>query len=180
MSKHFISITCVFVLYSVIVLSVYTQERGPILKAHDHGLSELTIFLENRKIEIQLTSPVMDIIGFEHKENTKEEIITVERVTSKLQKHDSLFLFIGTFCQHLTTFIDTDYLIESKPNNHEKITADYQYECDNQESLDSIKIGLFELLPNIKKIRVTWVKHKTQNSETTFIKNPIVYFGSIN
>ncbi len=51
--------------YSQLISKANAQENAVNLKAHVHGLSELTIVMEQKKLEIQLIAPAMDLVGFE-------------------------------------------------------------------------------------------------------------------
>ena len=46
---------------------------------HIHGLAEATIALEGKVLEIGLQSPASNIVGFEHKARTKEQIDKVQQ-----------------------------------------------------------------------------------------------------
>jgi len=42
--------------------------------AHLHGHAELTLALEGRALEINLASPAANIVGFEHKATSSEQL----------------------------------------------------------------------------------------------------------
>lgn len=163
--------------------SIHAQERKSILDAHVHGLSELTIVSEGKTLEVQLTSPAMNIVGFEHKATTKEELNSAENTASQLRQHDTLFEFSGTYCQHVTTSINMDALIENHDHEehahtdqHSEIIAHYQYRCENVETLSSIKVTLFESFPNIHEIHAMWVIQGQQGSKSIMFKQPVIRF----
>ena len=83
------------------------------MDAHIHGLSEMTLAIENQALEIQLISPAMNLVGFEHKARTKEEIATVRHVLAQLREHETLFVFSGANCSHVETSIDIASLIDA-------------------------------------------------------------------
>jgi hypothetical protein len=195
MNKCFIT---AFVLFIALATNAYAQEHNQTLKAHVHGLSELTLVIEGNQVEIQLTSPAMDLVGFEYEANTKKDVAMVENAASKLQQHDTLFVFSGTSCKHLATSIDTSDLIKSQhhddmehdkhdnhkghddheehESHHSEITANYQYTCEQSALLSSIKVGLFELFPNIHKIHTMWIKQNKQGSDAILANHPVIQF----
>ena len=56
------------------------HEQGTSLNAHVHGLSEMTMAIEGGIVDIQLISPTVNLIGFEHKASNKEEITIVNNL----------------------------------------------------------------------------------------------------
>lgn len=78
------------------IAQAHLPEKGTIrLDTHVHGLSELTIAMEGKSLEIQLTSPAMNLVGFEHKASSKKDNAAVENATSLLREYDSHFLLSG-------------------------------------------------------------------------------------
>lgn len=190
-------LTTIFMLFGALASNVYAQEQHQTLKAHVHGLSELTLVIEGNEIEIQLTSPAMDLVGFEHKADKEKDLTRVKSAASKLQQHDTLFVFSGASCKHLTTSIDTSDLIKSDHHHHDnmeheghndhdnheehethhsEITANYQYACEHATSLSSVTVGLFKLFPNVHKIHTMWIKQSKQGSDTIIANQPVIQF----
>ena len=101
----------------VAIQSTYAEKSPESLDAHVHGLSELTIAMDTKSIELQLISPAMNLVGFEYKASSKQDIAAVKQVELLLEQQDSLFLIAGGDCEHLSTSIDSDGLLE--PGAHE-------------------------------------------------------------
>lgn len=161
------------------------QEQGANFEAHVHGLSEMTIAIEGKSLEIQIISPAMNLVGFEHKARTKKDIAAVENAASVLSKHESLFSFIGDRCTLVNTSLDVSSVIDkhhdahdhsAKPemdenkhaqhDNHSEITVDYHYNCESLGKLSSISVALFEAFFGIHQLRVMWIT-ETQQGATT-------------
>ena len=51
--------------------SGHKHEKGH--GAHKHGVSQLNVGVSGSKVEIELASPGVDIVGFEHKPSTAEQ-----------------------------------------------------------------------------------------------------------
>ena len=89
------TLTSVGVFLSIVAVSslslAHAQQAN--LGAHVHGISELNIIIEGNKLEIQLRSPAMNILGFEHKADTVQQIIKVKQSELKLHDHEALFSF---------------------------------------------------------------------------------------
>jgi hypothetical protein len=118
MNKLILCILSMAVPLFIGVQSVYAEQGAESLDAHVHGLSELTIAMDAKTIEIQLISPAMNLVGFEHKATSKQDIAAVKQAELILGQQDSLFLIAGGDCEHLSTSIDSGDLLESD-NHHD-------------------------------------------------------------
>ncbi|MDC9727843.1 MAG: DUF2796 domain-containing protein [Methyloprofundus sp.] len=170
-----------FFLASQAIYADTTQVQHISLNAHMHGLSELTLAMEGEKLEIQLKSPAMNLLGFEHKARTKNDIAAVENALSMLGNPDSLFLFSERHCSVTDTSVDISGVIDSERDPHEdeaetddhehqdrhsEIIASYHYRCESTATLFSITVNLFEIFPGIQQIRTLWITEKQQGGLT--------------
>jgi hypothetical protein len=182
----------------------YAEDGAASLVAHVHGLSELAIAMEGEKLEIQFTSPAMNLVGFEHQASSRKEVLAIENAVSMLREHETLFLFSGGRCQHVNTSIELSGLIESdehehahqqsstehkhddehkkehkerpQKNNHSDVVAHYQYRCENVAQLSAITVDLFEVFHGIHKMNAMWVKSMQQGAATLTPNQRIVEF----
>ena len=97
----------------VAIQFTYAEKSTESLDAHVHGLSELTIAMDTKTIELQLISPAMNLVGFEYKASSKQDIAAVKQAELLLEQQDSLFLIAGGDCEHLSTSIDSDGLLKA-------------------------------------------------------------------
>ena len=163
------------------------------MDAHVHGLSELTIAMDTESLEIQLISPAMNLVGFEHKAASKQDIAAVKQAELILGQEDSLFLIAGGDCQHLSTSIDSGDLLgndnhhddhddhddhdkhddhhdhekhddHNQDETHSEIVASYSYACKDTSKLSSLTVGLFASFSGIHKINTLWVLPSKQGS----------------
>lgn len=180
---------------------IHAQSQAVSLDTHVHGLSELTMVMESETLEIQFTSPAINLVGFEHKANTKEDIAAVKILESQLRQHETLFIFSEGRCNHAKTSIVLAGLINSvddehaqpkkssthehdehehedhvQENNHSEVTAQYHYRCENNAQLSSIRVAFFKTFPGIHKIQAMWVKQTRQGAITLTPDNAIIKF----
>ncbi len=121
-----ISTFCVLSIASNIALSE-TQS------AHVHGLADLTLAIENGALEIQLRSPAANLVGFEHKADTKEEIKSAKAAAARLAQPLSLFTFNDTKCEMLDTDVDVSAILDNEhaEDDHEEHKhKDHKHEYD--------------------------------------------------
>lgn len=183
----------------------HAQTHAASLDAHVHGLSELAIVMEGGTLEIQFTSPAINLVGFEHKANTQEDIAAVKMFESQLRQHEALFIFSDGHCNHVKTIIDLANLINSgddehahpkkssthghehnydehehedhvQEGSHSEVTAHYHYRCENNAQLSSIGVAFFKSFPGIHKIQAMWVKQTKQGAIALTPNNSIITF----
>ena len=56
-----------------------------------HGLSELTVAMDDTNLDIQFISPAMNLLDFEYKDSTENDIATVKKTESLLLQQDQIF-----------------------------------------------------------------------------------------
>jgi len=105
-------------------------------EAHVHGLATLSVALEAPFIDLQFESPAANIVGFEHKAETKEQKQAVESAEGVLKNAKTLFGFIGTQCDLLDRDVDVSALIEDDHDHHEHEEHDHGKEKRHAEHHD--------------------------------------------
>jgi hypothetical protein len=196
--------TCVGVFSSIFAVSspslAHAQQSN--LGAHVHGVSELNIAIEGNKLEIQLRSPAMNIVGFEHKAGTEQQIIKVKQSEVKLNDHEALFSFSSGGCKLNQAQIDLSDLIKSHATeknshtsskhahhkhaldhnqeheygNHSEIVAHYYYDCEDMNELSSLSFGFFDVFPTMQHINGIWITTSGQGAVALTSQNKTIMF----
>lgn len=146
-------------------------------EAHVHGMAELTLALEKTMLEIQIESPAMNLIGFEHKAITMAEREAVKKAEALLLSSQRLFSFNGTRCDLRNVSVDISGVISNEHDDHEhhhkdyqeshsEIIADYHFSCDSDKDLISVSVELFDQFPGVEKINAMWVTETQQGADT--------------
>lgn len=155
--------------------------------AHLHGYVELTLAIEGNQLEIQLTSPAINIVGFEHKATSKQQLQAIEQAKQTLESPAMLFSFSGSDCAstlataHFPTLDEhhadhgnhEDH--ESDKEGHSEITASYKYNCSEGKRINAVQVNLIKYFPTIEKIKAMWLSDLKQGaSELTSESNLIL------
>jgi hypothetical protein len=184
MSKHWKSAIVSIIIFTGVMPATQAHSPG----AHVHGLSTLTIAIEAGAVEIELTSPAIDLVGFEHTARTEQERERVKAAASRLAQPETLFSLSEAGCQHLETTIDLadiihdDKLIEGQAHSHHDhshtdIVANYKYHCQDPTLLSSMTVALFAVFPGIEKIDVVWIKATQQGAATLSANHRTIKFS---
>lgn len=170
-----------------------TQAKGS-SEVHVHGLAELTLVMEGDILAIQFSSPAMNLVGFEYKATSAEDIAKIEKLSTVLNQHEKVFLFSGTHCKHLETHIDVSSLIDEHNkeheehhadeehkmhtlnDNHSEVIADYQFKCENLADISTIAVALFRFFSGLEKIQTMWITQTKQGSATLNADHSTVIF----
>ncbi|MGK0306294.1 MAG: hypothetical protein ACI8UG_002049 [Gammaproteobacteria bacterium] len=195
--------TSVGVFSSIFVVSCLSMPHAQQanLSAHVHGVSELNIVIGGNKLEMQLRTPAINIVGFEHKASTEQQIRKVKQSEVKLNDHEALFSFSSGGCRLTQAKIDLSDLIEHKTtekdahdhhksnldHNHEhededehgdhsEIVAHYYYDCEDMNELSSISLGFFDVFPAMQQIKSMLITTSGQGAASLTRSNKTITF----
>nr|WP_314477849.1 DUF2796 domain-containing protein [uncultured Pseudomonas sp.] len=139
------------------------------LGAHEHGVAKLNVVLDGNALELELDSPAMNLVGFEHAASSDADKAKVAAVRQQLEKPLQLFsLPVAAGCkedqQELESPLfgdapkaddDGDEHEHEHGHQHSDIGAHYQLTCANPEKLAQVDLTpLFKAYPATQKINV--------------------------
>ncbi|CAI8991951.1 DUF2796 domain-containing protein [Pseudomonas chlororaphis] len=159
----------------------HDHEHGS-LGAHEHGVARLNAALDGQTLELELESPAMNLVGFEHAASTDADKAKVAAVRAQLEKPLALFsLPPAAGCvvaqQELESPLfgdkpedhDEDHDDAKEANGHEhhhehsEIHAHYQFTCATPGALKSLDLaGVFKTFPATQKIQVQLISPSGQ------------------
>ena len=172
----------------------YAAEREH--EAHEHGVAELNIVLDQSVIVIQLLSPAVNLVGFEHAPRDDEQKLLIENTLVTLNQGDKLFEFPSSAgCQlesaDVQSSLDNDHeehgehdhedeLADSHSDNeedtHSEFEANYEFECKDLASINQIDTTLFELFPLTEEIAVQLISPDVQTTTSLAPGSAIIRF----
>lgn len=193
--KHLVSQLKIIALLPFCLSSAFASNE--MHEAHVHGVSDLTIAVDKNLIEINFTSPTINLMGFEGRAQNKEQLKTVEQTRKKLTQYGKLFSFSGTGCVMAKSALNLPDLSPEEPSHHHhshhghghehshehmierqhtNVTAMYQYRCQDNEKLSGINVNLFDLFPATEQVKTQWINKDKQGAATLTKKNKMVQF----
>lgn len=152
----------------------HDHEHGS-LGAHVHGVGRLNAVLDGQALELELDSPAMNLVGFEHVASTPADKAKVAAVRKQLENPLALFnLPKGAGCvvssQELNSPLfgdkpeadhddDDDHDHDTKGgehhHDHSEIHAHYQFTCATPTALSNLDLTqVFKTFPATQKIQV--------------------------
>lgn len=138
------------------------------LDAHEHGAAQLNVALDGKVLELQLESPAMNLVGFEHAAKSDADKAKVAAARSQLEQPQPLFglnagdckiskqeLESPLFADHADTHKHEHDHEKSHDSEHSDIHAHYTLDCQKPEELKQLNLGeLFKRFPATEKIQV--------------------------
>lgn len=136
------------------------------LGAHVHGAASMNLALENGQLNIAMSIPGMDAVGFEHAAASSEDQAKLNEVLNYLQKPAVIFVTpIDAECQLIKGEISTALLNkEDKSNSHADVDVSYQWQCKNSSALKFLEVKLFSHLSHLQKIKASWISTDRQGA----------------
>ncbi|WP_089042526.1 DUF2796 domain-containing protein [Pseudomonas fluorescens] len=154
----------------------HDHEHGS-LGAHEHGVGRLNAVLDGQALELELDSPAMNLVGFEHVATSAADKAKVAAVRKQLANPSALFnLPKAAGCvvssQELNSPLfgdkpeaehdDDDHATDGKgaaahkhDHDHSEIHAHYQFTCATPAALGNLDLSqVFKTFPATQKIQV--------------------------
>ena len=146
----------------------HDHEHGS-LGAHEHGVARLNAVLDGSTLELELESPAMNLVGFEHAAVSDADKAKVAAVRKQLDEPLKLFgLSAAAGCKESDTDLESP-LFDDKPakdddgdgdadeheHAHSDIHAHYRLECASPDKLKTLDLTpLFKTYPSTQKIQL--------------------------
>jgi len=154
----------------------HDHEHGS-LGAHEHGVGRLNAVLDGQALELELDSPAMNLVGFEHAATSAADKAKVAAVRKQLENPSALFNLPKAACcvvssQELNSPLfgdkpeaehdDDDHATDGKgaaahkhDHDHSEIHAHYQFTCATPTALGNLDLSqVFKTFPATQKIQV--------------------------
>lgn len=143
------------------------------LGKHEHGVAQLNVALDGKTLELELDSPAMNLVGFEHAASTDADKAAVAKARAQLEKPLELFaLPVTAGCSVASQELRSPLFGDKAPahahkekagheheheheNGHADIHAHYQPSCEKPELLKLLTLAeFFKRFPATQKIQV--------------------------
>ncbi|MGI9304908.1 MAG: DUF2796 domain-containing protein [Gammaproteobacteria bacterium] len=144
------------------------EEHG----AHEHGAAVLNVVLEGNRLHLELETPAINIVGFEHRPTDGAQEQIVEDAAATLADGGKMFAFpLSADCftfkveveSALLTGHDEKHKEDADEEDHSEFHVVYEFTCSGNE-VQYIDVGLFSLFPGTEEIEARVVTPSGQTS----------------
>lgn len=168
----------------------HDQEHGS-LGAHVHGVARLDLALDGHTLELELDTPAMNIVGFEHAATSAADKATLAQARETLLKPHGLFSIPeAAGCTATRQKLESPLFgdedddedhdstdADGHDHEHSEIHGHYQFTCNVPAVLNQLDLTqLFKSFPATQTIQVQLVTPKRQMGAQVRPSNPIVTF----
>ncbi|MDT4797821.1 hypothetical protein FQZ97_304350 [compost metagenome] len=137
------------------------DEHGS-LGAHEHGMARLNVVLDDKALELELESPAMNLVGFEHAAKSNADKAKVAAARAELEQPLALFAIpAAAGCKVAEQEIESPLFGRDEPHakghehEHSEVHAHYQLQCANPDALKALDLAeLFKRFPATERIQV--------------------------
>ena len=156
----------------VLAAGQHDHDHHDSLGAHEHGAAELDAALDGSMLEIELRSPAMNLVGFEHAPSSDADKRKIADARERLEQPDALFglpaaagcklaepelespLFEGEAHDHGDEHEHEHEHDGDHESQHSEIHAHYHFDCATPQAIQALDLqALFEAFPGTKKIQ---------------------------
>jgi hypothetical protein len=167
------------------------------LGAHEHGRGTLNIAVEGSKMILELETPGMDIVGFEHAAKSRRDLEAVKKAKAQLMAPLSLFkLPAAAGCRVTDASVEVEIgehdhgaekelnaaegpeggkgseKNEPKSAGHTEFHGQYTIECRSAAAVTTIEFGYFLAFAGAEKLDVNVITAKGQGKFEVARANP--------
>jgi hypothetical protein len=164
----------------------HDHEHGS-LGAHVHGVARLDVALDGHTLDMELDTPAMNIIGFEHAATSSADKATLMQARETLLKPHALFSIPeAAGCSVVKQTLESPLFgdkddgqdpADADEHEHSEIHGRYQFTCNVPAVLNKLDLTqLFKSFPATQTIQVQLVTPKRQMGAEVRTSNPVVKF----
>lgn len=144
-SAHYVCSAALLVLGVMVLMTTYevsaADHTGPRQHStHLHGIAQMNLGVDGANVFLELVSPAMNIVGFEHQPSTAEQRNAVLEAADKLEDGSSLFAFSkDAGCTLVSATIDSSLFAHERDKEHvhdDSHEEHHDEENDRKESHD--------------------------------------------
>ena len=188
---HYLSLALPLILLSTLAQAhTAPDHQHGNLGAHVHGAAELDVALEHAELDIELRSPAMNLVGFEHAPGSAADERKVADAHKQLEQPAALFgLPASAGCELKTVELESPLFHSTAEtaehahehhdhdSQHSDIHARYSYDCANPEALPAIDLRkLFEVFPATEKVQAQLIGPNGQRGAQLTTEHPQLDF----
>ncbi|KRB67869.1 DUF2796 domain-containing protein [Noviherbaspirillum sp. Root189] len=140
-------------------------------EVHQHGVAQMTAAIEGNTATIEFTSPLENLIGFEHAPRNDKEHKMVQALKEKFHKPESLLTpTAAADCR--ADPVDLELPGDHESDGHAELHATIMYRCKSPAALKEINLRLFDVFPGLGRVKVQLAAPGRQSAVELSRKRP--------
>ena len=156
--------------------------------AHEHGAATLHVAIDGDRLQLELSSPLDNLVGFERAPRNDTVNAAVRRMAERLREPERLFVTTpDARCTRASVELASPVLDPALLGNaaksrapaksaggggHASLEASFAFRCEQPAKLSGLDVKLFEAFPHLKRLDVQVAGAKKQSSGKLTPRNP--------
>lgn len=124
--------------------------------AHQHGVAQLTVAAEDNRLELELSSPLESLVGFEHEPRNDKERKAVQAMKDSFRKPEALFA-PSAAAQCASSPAEVELPGGDSKSGHADMHAAVVFVCKTPAALKDLEVRLFDSFPRLQRLKVQLV-----------------------
>ncbi|MEE2698828.1 MAG: DUF2796 domain-containing protein [Pseudomonadota bacterium] len=190
----------IFFIFFLIFLIAIANSLDASETAHEHGVGQLYIAIEGHDVEIELTIPGSDVVGFEHRPSTEDQRKAVITGVKTLRNVNKIVNLNTVAKCHIEDVKVTSGLLEDQKDDighsgnhnhkhkhetknsvdhkevHSEFIAHYHFHCEHPKLLSTVQLGFFKVFPSAHELEAKWITPKGQGASELTPSSPNLNF----
>ncbi|WP_369928978.1 DUF2796 domain-containing protein [Xanthomonas sp. NCPPB 2632] len=152
-------------LLALLPAAANAEERH--LGPHVHGQASVGVSVEADALDVQLSLPGHDAVGFEHPPGSVQERAALDKALATLKAATWLVPAADAGCTLVSATVSPHgFGGATEPGGHADIDAVYHYTCHDAARLDHVDVRLAAAFPGLQKIVVDTIGGSGSNQQT--------------
>ena len=129
---------------------------------HAHGVAELRVAVDGKRLHIELESPLDNLVGFEHAPQTARERAALAAAEKTLRGGDALFVLPAEAgCVLEAVELESPYPQSAGDDpahgpddeeGHSDMDVTYEFDCANPAALNAMRVNLSAVFPRMQRV----------------------------
>ncbi|MDR1425027.1 MAG: DUF2796 domain-containing protein [Azoarcus sp.] len=152
--------------------------------AHEHGVAHLNLVVDEQEVEIELETPLANVLSFEHAPQTDAQKKEVRDMAALMRKADALFVFPAQArCELAEVSLDSDAVDRemlasgsegaqehehdedaNEARGHGDLDVEVSFLCRDPGKLNSVTVDVFKVFPDMRRMDVQMFTPKGQKA----------------
>lgn len=156
----------------LVALFLYTIPGRTADRAHVHGLAHMEMVVSGGTIRVLLTSPMDNLLGFEHAPRNEAQRAALEALRADLSDPARFLLPpVQAGCRVRHHEASSSLLSGRVTAEHSDLEYRFSFECRDPLQISTIEVPMFDRYRRLREIRVQLVSDQGQRSIVLIRKN---------
>ena len=141
-----------------------------------HGEAQLSIAADGDELWVELQSPAMNILGFEHYPDDGKQWAAVHNARRQLDQIGNLLDFPGAGCRQQAVELAVPFEQQQRGETpeHTEFHGQYKLRCSAIDRLKTVRVKLFDVFSGFESVKVRWLHAGGQGAADIDSRSPLV------